>query len=386
MSKTMKAIINGIILLPSGEVRGKALLFNDKIQGIVDVDQAKAEAAEVIDAGGLYVSPGLIDVHIHGYKGVDVSDDDTDGVREMAHNLLANGVTTFLPTTLTVAWDTLVSVCEHMRGLAAESKNDDFIGAEIAGIHLEGPFVNPAHKGAQNEDYILAPNAELILPLADIIKVITLAPEMPGGFECVRTLKQQTNIAISIGHTGASYEEAEKAIGCGVTRATHLFNAMTPMNHRKPGVVGAALASDIYTELIGDTFHVDKALYPLLVKAKAGRLVLITDALRSAGMPDGEYENGGQKFTVKGVECRLHDGTIAGSVLRLNIGVKNLRDYGNIPLWRAVRAASLNAAESANLAASKGSLTPGKDADIVLMNEDCAVAKTFVRGVCKYSA
>ncbi len=386
MAKSMKAIINGRILLPNGEVRGKALLFNDRIQGIVDEKQAAREAAEVIDAGGLYVSPGLVDVHIHGYKGVDVSDDDTDGVRRMAGDLLANGVTTFLPTTLTYAWERLVSVCEHMRGAVAESRTDDFIGAEIAGIHLEGPFVNPAYKGAQNEAYILAPNAELILPLADIIKVITLAPELPGGLECVRTLKQQTNIAVSIGHSSATYEEATAAIGCGVTRATHLFNAMSPLSHRKPGVVGAALTSDIYTELIGDTFHVDKALYPLLLKAKPGRLVLITDALRSAGMPDGEYENGGQKFTVQGVECRLADGTIAGSVLRLNIGVKNLRDYGNIPMYRAVRAASLNAAESANLAAAKGSLTPGKDADIVLMNEECGVMKTFVRGICKYSA
>ena len=148
MAKSMKAIINGRILLPNGEVRAKALLFNDRIQGIVDEKQAVREAAEVIDAGGLYVSPGLVDVHIHGYKGVDVSDDDTDGVRRMAGDLLANGVTTFLPTTLTYAWERLVSVCDHMRGLAAESRTDEFIGAEIAGIHLEGPFVNPAYKGA----------------------------------------------------------------------------------------------------------------------------------------------------------------------------------------------------------------------------------------------
>lgn len=380
----MKAIVNGIILLPDGEVRGKSLLFTDRIIGIVDEAEARDAAEEVIDAGGLYVSPGLIDVHIHGYKGADVSDDDPEGIRSMARELTANGVTAFLPTTLTVDWKVLESICGHVRSLSEESRDADFPGAEISGVHLEGPFINPAYKGAQNPAYILEPDAEKILPFADIIKVITLAPEMPGGDECIRKLKRETNIALSMGHSGASFDQAMHAVGQGITRATHLFNAMTQMVHREPGVVGAALASDIYTELIADTFHVSKGIYPLIVKAKGCKLVLITDALRSAGMPDGLYENGGQQFTVRGIECRLTDGTIAGSVLRLNRAVKNLRDHGNIPLFAAVRAASLSAAESANLADRKGSLTPGKDADIVLMDSECEVRKTFVRGICKY--
>ena len=381
----MKTIINGKILLPDAELGEKALLFDERIIGITDKEQALREADEVIDADGLYVSPGLIDVHIHGYKGIDVSDDDPTGIRQMAHDLLANGVTAFLPTTLTIDWHALESICRHIRDLSAESMQESFDGAEIPGLHMEGPFINPAYKGAQNPDFILPPDAEKILPYADIIKVITLAPEMPGGEECIRTLKQKTGIALSMGHTGASFEQAVNAIGCGITRATHLFNAMTQLVHREPGVVGAALTGDIFTELIADMFHVSKGLYPLLIKAKGNRLVLITDALRSAGMPDGIYENGGQQFVVTGIQCRLLNGTIAGSVLRLNQAVKNLRDHGHIPMHTAVRAASLSAAESANLADRKGSLTPGKHADIVLMDRDCNVVKTFVRGVCKYT-
>ncbi len=381
----MKAIINGILLLPDGEVRDRALLFDERIQGIVETQRAREEADEILDAQGLFVSPGLVDVHIHGYGGVDVSDDDTPGVRKMAEMLLENGVTSFLPTTLTTDWKVLESICREMRVLAVQSREKGFRGAEVLGVHLEGPFINEAYKGAQNPAYILKPDADRILPLADVVRVLTMAPEVPGGGACIRRLRQETRIALSLGHSGATYEEAMEGIGQGMTRITHLFNAMTPMHHRKPGVVGAALNSDVYTELIADTFHVNRSLYPMLARLKPGRLVLITDALRSAGMPDGTYENGGQTFILRGIECRLTDGTIAGSVLRLNQGVRNFRDYGHVPLYQAVRAASLNAAESANLGDTKGSLTPGKDADVILMDQDCRVYRTIVRGECRYT-
>lgn len=381
----MKAIVNGRILLPDTEIRGKALLFDDKIIGVVEEAAARAKADEVIDAQGLYVAPGLVDTHIHGYQGADVSDGDPAGIRKMAKGLLENGVTSFLPTTLTVEWQLLCEICDSLRGLREESLSADFTGAEILGMHMEGPFVNPSKKGAQNENYILKPDAGKVLPFSDIIRVITCAPEMEGGDDFVSTLKQETDIRISIGHTGANYDQAKASFNLGVTRATHTFNAMTPLMHRDPGVVGAALTDDqVYCELIPDTFHVNKALFPLMHRMKGDHLVLITDALRSAGMPDGEYENGGQVFVLKGIECRLLDGTIAGSVLRFNHGVRNLRDHACIPMYTAVRAASLNAAASAGVEDRKGSLTPGKDADIILMDENCEVYKTIVRGVCKY--
>lgn len=381
----LKAIVNGRVLLPETEIQGKALLFDERIIGLVSESDAKAQGAEMIDAKGQYVAPGLVDVHIHGYQGADTSDAKPEGVRLMAKGLLENGVTSFLPTTMTVAWDTLETVFEQLRALRTESQSPDFEGAEILGCHAEGPFINPSKKGAQAEEHVLPLDAEKVLPYADIIKVITFAPEMPGGAAFIRTLKEKTDIKLSIGHTGANFDQAMAAIGLGVSRSTHTFNAMTPMMHRDPGVVGAALNSDIYSELIPDTFHVNKGLFPLMAKVKGNKLVLITDCLRAAGMPDGQYELGGQAFVLKGIECRLLDGTIAGSVLRLNHGVRNLRDNAALPMHQAVRAASLNPAESAGVADRKGSLQPGKDADIVLMDGACEVQKTFVRGVCKFT-
>ena len=161
----MKAIINGRVLLPAAEIPGKALLYDERIIGLADEETALAQASEIIDAQGAYVAPGLIDVHIHGYNGSDVSDADPAGVRQMAEGILKNGVTSFLPTTLTVAWETLETVCDQMRTLRRESVLPDFRGAEILGVHLEGPFVNPAKKGAQNGEYILPPDAEKLLPV-----------------------------------------------------------------------------------------------------------------------------------------------------------------------------------------------------------------------------
>ena len=382
----IKAIVNGRILLPDSEVKGKALLFDEKIIGIVDEAAARAQAEEIIDAQGLYVSPGLVDTHIHGYQGVDTSDGNPDDVKHMAKGLLENGVTSFLPTTLTVSWDMLVKICDQLRTIREESQKPEFEGSEVLGMHMEGPFINPSKKGAQNENYILAMDPEKVLPLADIIKVITCSPEMPGGEDFVRVLKQKTNIQISVGHTAANYDQAQAAFNLGATRLTHTFNAMTPLAHRDPGVIGAAFGrDDVYCELIPDTFHVNKGLFPMMVKVKGNKLVLITDALCSAGLPDGTYENGGQTFVLKGIECRLLDGTIAGSVLRLNHGVRNLRDHASLPMYQAVRAASLNAAESAAVADRKGSIAPGKDADIILMDNDCEVKMTIVRGVCKFA-
>ncbi|MCI5772415.1 MAG: N-acetylglucosamine-6-phosphate deacetylase [Clostridiales bacterium] len=381
----MKAIIGGKIILPDSEVKGKALLFEDKVIGIVDEKEALAQADEVIDAQGAYVCPGLVDVHIHGYLGADTSDADKDGVRLMARGVLANGVTSFLPTTMTVEWDILDTVFKQLRELKEESLKDDFEGAEILGCHAEGPFINPSKKGAQKESAILAPDAAKVLPFKDIISIITYAPEMEGGMAFTRELKQNSDIQLSIGHTSATYDVAKEAMGLGITRVTHTFNAQTPLHHRDPGVVGAALTSDVYCELIADTFHVNKGLFTLMDKAKGNKLVLITDCTRAGGLEDGEYTLGGQPIFVKGIECRLADGTIAGSVLKLNNAVRNYRDNASIPMWKAVRAATLNAAESAGVADRKGSLESGKDADITLMDEDCQVVKTFVRGNLKYS-
>ena len=379
----MQAIINGRILLPEGEISEKALLFEEKIIGLAD--GGAPEGANVIDAKGAYVAPGFVDAHIHGYRGADVSDADPDGVRRMAGDLLQNGVTSFLPTTMTVRWDMLERVFTQLRALRAESRQADFPGARILGCHAEGPFINPAKKGAQAEEAVLPPDAEKVLPYADVIRVMTFAPEMPGGERFLREIREKTEIALSIGHTNATYDQARAAIALGARRVTHFFNAMPPLHHREPGVIGAALESGVYTELIADTFHVHPGLFSLLHRVKGDRLVLITDAVRAAGMPDGEYTLGGQAFTLRGIQCRMADGTIAGSVLKMNDAVRNLRDHAGIPLFAAVRAASLNAAASIGLEKEIGSLEAGKAADILLMDEDCRVLRTLVAGREKYA-
>lgn len=379
----IKAIKNGIFVTADAEITGKVLLFDDKILDIVNEDSYQAD--EVIDAQGNYVTPGLVDVHIHGYLGEDTSDGTQEGIRIIAKGLLANGVTSFLPTTMTVSWDEIVAALENVRALKPQSQSPKFEGSEILGCHAEGPFINPKRKGAQSEESIIPPNAELILPFQDIIKIITIAPEMPGGIDFIKRLTSESEIVVSIGHTDASYEQAMEAIDAGAAYVTHLFNAMTALNHRNPGVVGAALSSDVACELIADTFHIHPGLYSLLYTVKKDKLILITDCTRAGGLQDGEYTLGGQPIFVKGIECRLKDGTIAGSVLKLNNAVKNFRNHAQVPMWQAVRAASLQPAAAIGEDKTKGSLDKGKDADIVIMDADCQAIKTYVRGTLKYT-
>ncbi len=374
----MKAIINGRILLPDREIRGKALVYRESVAEITGPENVRAE--EIIDAEGAYVSPGLIDTHIHGYMGDDASDGEAAGLLRMAERLAGNGVTAFLPTTMTVPRDQLDKAFRQIRRAAAESGKPGFRGAEIAGCHAEGPFINPARKGAQAAGAIQPPDPAWIMAYADVIRVMTFAPEIQGAEEMIRAVSGDGRIRLSIGHTDADFKEAERAVSLGAERFTHLFNAMPPMHHRRPGTVGAALSGNARAEVIADGFHVHPGLFPMLHRTLGERLVLVTDCLRAGGMPDGDYTLGGQAFTLRGIECRLADGTIAGSVLKMNEAVRNYRDFAGIPMYEAVRAGSLNAAESAGLAETRGSLEPGKQADIVLMDGNCRVIRTIVRG------
>ena len=379
----MKAIINGVILTPQEEIRGMALLFDTVFRGIVPLEQVQTE--EVIDARGRCIAPGLIDVHIHGYLGDDISDGSEEGARIIAEGVLANGVTSFLPTTMTVSWDEIESAFEVVRRLMPESKEPGFNGAQIIGCHAEGPFINPQRKGAQAAEHIIPPRADLILPHSDVVRLITMAPEMEGGLEFIRELTSKSDITVSIGHSSADFNLANKAIAAGASHITHLFNAQTGLNHREPGIVGAGLTNDVFTELIADAFHVHEGLFGLLYNVKRDLLVLVTDCTRAGGLPDGEYTLGGQPIFVNGIQCRLQDGTIAGSVLKLNNAVRNLHHLGGVSLKDAVHAASLSAARTIGADSEKGSIEDGKDADFILIDDDCRVYSTYVRGTLKYS-
>ncbi len=377
----MKYIKNGKVVMPYGIIENSALVYDDKICGMTDEKMIPADA-EVIDAKGGYVCAGLIDIHIHGYLGEDTSDGNAEGIFKMANGIMKNGVTSFCPTTMTVSMEEINVALDVVRSLKEKSKV--WQGAEILGVNLEGPFINPKKKGAQAEAHIKAPDAEFIIDNADVICLATMAPEMDGGAKAIKEITEKSDVIVSVGHTDATFEEALKGIEAGATHITHLFNAQTPLHHRNPGVVGAALLKNVTTELIADTFHVHKGLFELLARVKGENLVLITDCTRAGGMPDGEYSLGGQPIFVKGVKCLLEDGTIAGSVLKLNEAVKNYRDNTDLPLWDVVAAATVNPAKAIGVADIKGSLEQGKDADIIITDDDFNIVKTIIRGEVRY--
>ncbi len=379
----MKAIINGKIILSDRIVEGGVLLFSDVFEGIVDSGSIP-EGAEVIDAKGGYVAPGLIDLHIHGYLGKDVCDGEEESIRVISKGLLANGVTGYLPTTMTVDMKVIKKALEVCRALKDESR--DWDGCAILGVHAEGPFISEKKKGAQDPKYILKPDAKFVKEYADIIKIITLAPEEDEDFAAIKEIRRDTDVIMSMGHTSADYATALKSTELGIRHVTHLFNAMSPLAHRAPGVVTAALNSDVTAELIVDTFHVNPAFYDMIYKLKGRRLCFITDCLPAGGLPFGEYTLGGTKIIYRDIVCRLEDGTVAGSVLHLNKGVWNVYTNSSIPLWECVNCASLNPATRLGLQDKKGSIEVGKDADVIITDGEFEVQKTFIGGKLKYEA
>ena len=378
----MQAVRNAKFILKDGIETGKALLFTDKILGLVNEDEIP-EGAKIIDANGGYVAPGFIDLHIHGYLGRDVCDASEESMRIISKGLLENGVTGYLPTTMTVDMSVINAAIDSCRSLMGE---EDFDGSTILGVHAEGPFISAAKKGAQDPRYILKPDAEFVSDNSDVIRIITLAPEEDKDFSEIRKIKEKTDVVVSMGHTSADYDTAVASTRAGVSHATHLFNAMTPMTHRAPGVVGAALNSYVSCELIVDGYHVDKNLFDTVYKLKGRKLCFITDCLPAGGLPEGEYTLGGAKIIYRDNICRLTDGTIAGSVLHLNKGVMNVYRNSNIPLHECVNCASLNPATVIGFADRKGSIEVGKDADIVLLDGEFNVKKTIIGGRVKYEA
>jgi N-acetylglucosamine-6-phosphate deacetylase len=380
----MKAIINGKIILKDEIIEGYALLLSDVIEAVIPQDKLP-ENAEIIDAKGGYVAPGLIDLHIHGYLGRDVCDGDEGSMKTISKGLLANGVTGYLPTTMTVDVKVIRKSLEVCRSLMNESRSWD--GSAILGVHAEGPFISEGKKGAQDAKYILKPDASFVKEYSDVIKIITLAPETDeNDFSAIREICKDTDVTVSMGHTSADYDTAMASTRAGVRHATHLFNAMTPLAHRAPGVVGAALNSDVSCELIVDTFHVSAALYDMLFKLKGRKLCFITDCLPAGGLPYGEYTLGGAKIVYRDIVCRLEDGTVAGSVLHLNEGVWNAFTNSSIPLHECVNCASLNPATVLGIADRKGSIEVGKDADVIITDGNFKVMKTIIAGEVKYES
>lgn len=346
------------------------------------------EQAVIIDLQGHNVIPGLIDIHIHGTSGADVMDGEIASLETIVGALPQEGTTSFLATTMTQSDD---HISQALKNAANFIKNHQQPGqAEVLGVHLEGPFVNPSMAGAQPVDFIVLPEISLFekwQKLAEgTIKLVTLAPEQKGGLELIQHLKQH-GVVISIGHSNATFAQVQKAMAAGATQVTHLFNQMKGLHHREPGVAGAALLlEELYAELIVDGIHVCPEMIQLAYQSKKSeKLILITDSMRAKCLQNGNYDLGGQLVIVKDGTAELQNGTLAGSVLKLDDAMKNMLHYcDDCTLEDVINMTSRNPAKQLNISHRKGSIAVGKDADIVVLDDHYEVLMTFCRGVLSY--
>ena len=330
--------------------------------------------------------PGFIDIHIHGGAGRAVMEGTSDALRAIGRHLARHGVTGYLATTVTASREETVNVLRSVSEAMAQPGNG-WDGAAVLGCHLEGPYINPKRKGAQPQKHILPPDIadfeNWAGPYRDIIKIVTIAPEMPGALDLIKHLAAQ-GILVSIGHTDATYDEVCAAMDAGAKHVTHCYNAMTQMGSREPGVVGAALSRDLTAELIWDNIHVHPASCRALIEAKtASRVILVSDGIPGAGMLDGyEFTLGDLPIRVKDGTARLPDGTLAGSLLTLDAAFRNASEYGLNSLTYML---TYNAARALRLP-QKGSLTVDSDADLVLLDSGGFVRQTWVGGRKVYDA
>jgi len=344
---------------------------------------------EIIDAKENYLSPGFIDIHTHAISGHDTMDATFESLDAMARFYIKYGVTGFLPTTMTSSVEdmekSLKNIASYMswqKGKGQKLDTLDNYRAEVLGIYLEGPYFSEEKKGAQSPEYLKNPDIDELTRFIKIsegkIKVVALAPELPGAMEAISYLRN-LGITVSAGHTNANFDTAMNAFNHGVTQVTHVFNGMRGFSHREPGVSGAALIDErVDCEMICDGIHLHPAAMKLVFKTKGkDKIVLISDSMMAAGLADGEYTLGGQKVIVKRQEARLIDGTLAGSTLTLNRAVYNMVHMVGVSLTDAVRMATLNPARVLGLDKRRGSIEVGKDADLVIFDEELNILKVI---------
>ena len=383
-------IITGEIVTPGGVISGGAVTIDDsgRIAEVSLTRPASARSGD-IDAPGFLVLPGFVDVHVHGGGGADFMHGTTEAVKQIARTHARFGTTGLLATTLTASREATDRAIEAARAVIEAGPGDD--EARVLGIHLEGPYICAAKRGAQPAEFVRPPNAEEFADWMTLsggsIKKMTLAPEIAGAEEVVR-LARSHNITASLGHTNATAAEVETAIGWGVTSATHLFNAMTGLHHREPGAAGAALARpEIVCEVIADGVHLAPMVIRLIAAAKGpSGVVLITDAIEGAAMPDGEYTLGGFPVFVHGGTAAFADGTLAGSVLTMNTAFTNLRRFApDVSLPDAARLSSGNALRQMGRDRERGAIAPGMAADLVVLDpETGTVEATLIGGRVAY--
>jgi N-acetylglucosamine-6-phosphate deacetylase len=327
--------------------------------------------------------PGFIDVHIHGAAGADTMDATIEALATMAKALPVEGTTSFLATTITQKHENIESALENAADYQSHSNGPG--KAEVLGVHLEGPFINGKRAGAQPKEYIIEPDMNLFkewqTKANGTIKLVTVAPEMENGTAFIRYL-HDTGVIASIGHSDAIYEEMDQAVQAGAKQVTHLFNGMRGLHHREPGVAGSALLfKELMVELIADNIHVRPEVMKLVIQAKGTEgMILITDAMRAKCLKNGIYDLGGQDVSVADGKALLADGTLAGSILKMNDSIKNIIEAADVTLQDAIQMSCVNPAKQLNVFDRKGSITQGKDADLTVLSNDYQVNLTLCRG------
>ncbi len=380
----MKTLItNAHIISPGIDIVGGSVLIEGKRIIAVLTPGETAEADKVIDAGGNMLMPGFIDIHSHGAGGCDTCDCKVESIRTIADCKMKEGVTTWLPTTLTLGTNTLADVCRCVKEYA-EAPN----GSKTPGVHLEGPYINPRQCGAQNPAFVREADYEEVSMLNDIypVKLISMAPEMPGAVDFIAKASA-AGITCSAGHSAAGYADFMKAKAAGLKHLTHFCNQMSPQHHREIGLVGAGmLDQDILIEVICDKIHLCADMLKLTFQNKnISQMIMVTDSLACSWMPDGPGQLGGLPIIVKGGVARLESGNLAGSTLRYAKGLRNVQELTGKPLSELVKATSWNQARSLGLH-DLGKIEPGYTADLVLLDGEYDILKTIIDGEVKYEA
>jgi len=339
---------------------------------------------ELVDFGDAILAPGFFDIHIHGGAGLDVMRADPGDLPRLGKFLSSHGVTSYFPTTVAAPLDTTYKALERLADAIEAPANGDGAQARPLGIHLEGPFLSHKRRGVHPPEYLVTPTVDVFNRMWQAARghvcMLTIAPEIPGALEVIAEAAGR-KVLVSIGHSDAEMPIAKEAVKAGANHATHTFNAMRPLDHRAPGIIGEVLSDDhITADLIADGIHVSPEVVKVFLQAKGReRAVLITDAISATGMPEGRYQLGPIQVDVKDGKCTAN-GSLAGSVLTMDRAVRNVTKFSNWTLRDAVRAATLNPAQAVGMSAKQGSLAPGSNADFIVMNPAGEVLKTIVAG------
>jgi N-acetylglucosamine-6-phosphate deacetylase len=357
------------VFLPAGEFRRGSVEFDETISHVETRDSRDPSARP-------YLIPGLVEIHSHGAMNCDHSDGDAYGLREMAGFYAKNGVTSFLSTTMTYSEDVLLQAMQNIRQYRRGPDE-----ARCAGINMEGPFLSREKKGAHMAEMLRGPDVGMFERMQEasgrMIRLVSVAPEAQGGMEFIRAVSPRCRV--SVGHSAAGYDTAMRAFESGAAHVTHLFNAMNPFLHRDPGIVGAAMDAGADVEVICDGIHLHPSMVRAVFRVFGERVCLISDSIRSAGLPDGDYESGGMAITVQDGKAVLTDGTIAGSNISLMQGVRHAAAFG-IPLEKAVRAATLANARAIGMEGGIGVIARGANADMVLLDRNLEIMRVYIGG------